>query len=64
MSRLGDIALPQIMADFSAVPPYIADVLPAIAPVSAEVAPLMAELVPTTPGCGGLGGRQGGYAHD
>lgn len=57
MSRLGDIALPQIMADLSAVPPYVADVLSAIAPVAAE-------LVPVTTGALGLSGTQGGSADD
>ena len=62
MLRLGGIALPQIMADLSAVPAYIADILAAIAPVAAEVAPVPAELVSLT--AGGLGDRQSGGSSD
>ena len=64
MSRLGDIALPQIMTDLSAVPPHVADVLSAIAPVAAEVSPVAAELVPVAPGGLGLSGTQCGSADD
>ena len=62
MSRLGDIALPQIMADLSAVPAYVTDILSTIAPVAAEVAPVPAELVSLA--AGGLGGRQSGGSDD
>jgi hypothetical protein len=55
MSRLGDIALPHIMTDLSAVLLYVADILATITPVAAE-------LVPVAPGGSGLSGTQCGSA--